>query len=176
MSGPPAARPAAPNPPRVPALPSRTPNDRSSESDKWGNDNNNSNSNNNTSNHSNRSTSSTSNSNSNKVSTNGVTADFMFFDRGTFWVLPLTYFYIPKSARAYLFPKSVKIHYLCSGPLSVDPTCPQPRSPRRLAASSKFPTDRRQPNSGHGQTTASFAAPIACWYMLAGGPQPSVAL
>ena len=28
------------------------------------------------------------------VSTNGVTANFMifFFDRGTFWVLPLTYF------------------------------------------------------------------------------------
>ena len=26
-----------------------------------------------------------------------------FFDRGTFWVLPLAYFYPPKSARAYLF-------------------------------------------------------------------------
>ncbi len=39
----------------------------------------------------------------NGVSTNGVTANFMFFDRGTFWVLPLTYFYLPKSARAYLF-------------------------------------------------------------------------
>ena len=38
------------------------------------------------------------------VSTNGVTANLMFFDRGTFGVLPLTYFYLPKSARAYLFP------------------------------------------------------------------------
>ena len=38
----------------------------------------------------------------NTVSTNGVTANFMFFKRGTFWVLPLTYFYLPKGARAYL--------------------------------------------------------------------------
>ena len=28
------------------------------------------------------------------VSTNGVTANCMFLDRDTFWVLPLTYFYI----------------------------------------------------------------------------------
>ena len=28
----------------------------------------------------------------NGVSTNGVTANYMFFDRGTFWVLPLTFF------------------------------------------------------------------------------------
>ena len=34
----------------------------------------------------------------NGVSTTGVTANFIFFDRGTFWVLPLTYFCIPKSA------------------------------------------------------------------------------
>ena len=39
----------------------------------------------------------------NGVSTNGVTANFMFFDRGTFCVLLLTYFYLPKSARAYFF-------------------------------------------------------------------------
>ena len=60
----------------------------------------------------------------NGVSINGVTADFTFFDRGTFWVLPLIYFYIPKSARACLFPQSVKIDYFCSGPISVDPICP----------------------------------------------------
>ena len=48
------------------------------------------------------------------------------FDRGTFWVLPLTYLYLTKSARAYLFPQSVKIHDFCSGPISVDPICPQP--------------------------------------------------
>ena len=29
----------------------------------------------------------------NGVGANGVTAKFMFFDGGTFWVLPLTYFY-----------------------------------------------------------------------------------
>ena len=51
----------------------------------------------------------------------GVTANFVFFDRGTFWVLLLTYLYIPKSDRAYLFPQSVRIHYFCSGPISVDP-------------------------------------------------------
>ena len=53
---------------------------------------------------------------------------FVVFDRGTFRVLPLTYFYLPKSARAYLFPKSVKQkHYFCSRPINVDPICPQPR-------------------------------------------------
>ena len=62
----------------------------------------------------------------NGVSTNGVTACFISFARGTFWVLPLTYFYLPRSARAYLFPQSVKSHYFCSGPISVDPICPQP--------------------------------------------------
>ena len=36
----------------------------------------------------------------NGVSTNGVTANSVFFDGGTFWVSPLTYFYIPKNARA----------------------------------------------------------------------------
>ena len=47
----------------------------------------------------------------NGVSTNGVTAIFMFF---------------PKSARAYFFPNSVKIHYFCSGPISIGIMCPQP--------------------------------------------------
>ena len=55
------------------------------------------------------------------VSPNGVTANFMFFDSGTFWVLPLTCFHLPKSARANLFPHPVNIHYFCSGPTSVDP-------------------------------------------------------
>ena len=53
----------------------------------------------------------------------------MFFDRGAFWVLPLTFFYLSKSATAYLFPQPVKIPYFCSGPISVDPICPQPRDP-----------------------------------------------
>ena len=62
----------------------------------------------------------------NGVSTNGVTANVMFFVRGTFSVLPLTCFCFSKSARAYLFPQSVKINYLFSSPISVDPICPQP--------------------------------------------------
>ena len=58
----------------------------------------------------------------NGVSTNGVTAfSFRFFDGETFWALPLTYFYLPKSARACLLPQSVKIQYSCSGPVSVAP-------------------------------------------------------
>ena len=67
----------------------------------------------------------------NGVSTNGVTANFMFFDRGTFWVLLLIYFHLPQSARAYLFPQSVKINYFSSGPISVGPICPQPKSARQ---------------------------------------------
>ena len=46
----------------------------------------------------------------NGVDTDGATAKFMFFDRGTCWVLPLAYFYLPQRARAYTFPLSVKIH------------------------------------------------------------------
>ena len=53
------------------------------------------------------------------------------FLTGTFWVLTLTYFYLPKSAMAYLFPQSVEIHYFCSGPISVHPICPQPRAARQ---------------------------------------------
>ena len=52
---------------------------------------------------------------------------FLVFDRGTFWVLPLTDFCTVKSARAYLFLQSVKMNYFCSGPISVDPICPQPK-------------------------------------------------
>ena len=55
------------------------------------------------------------------VSTSGVTANSSYFDRGTFWVLPLTCFYVPKSARVYLFPQSVKINYFCSAPLVLTP-------------------------------------------------------
>ena len=69
----------------------------------------------------------------NGVSTNGVTANFMFFGRGTFWVLPLAYFYLPKSARACLFPQSVKVHYFRSGPISVDPICPQIKARSRTS-------------------------------------------
>ena len=61
----------------------------------------------------------------NRVSTDGVAASFMFFV-GTFWAFPLTYFYLHKSARAYLFPRSFKTHNFCSDPISVDPIRPQP--------------------------------------------------
>ena len=43
---------------------------------------------------------------------------------GLFGVLPSPYFYLPKSARACVFPQSVKIHFFCSGPIRVDTICP----------------------------------------------------
>ena len=63
----------------------------------------------------------------------------------TFWVLPLTYLYLPKSARAYLFPQSVKIHYFCSGPIRVDPICPQPRGEKAHASLGRVARRRRRP-------------------------------
>ena len=61
----------------------------------------------------------------------------VFVDGGTFWALPLTCLYLPKSARAYLFPPSVKTHYLCSGPISADPACPQPKAADEDVAESR---------------------------------------
>ena len=48
------------------------------------------------------------------------------------------------SSRAYLFPQSVKMHYFCSGPISVDPICPQPNLLVR-GISGKSPMDLRIP-------------------------------
>ena len=45
----------------------------------------------------------------------------MFFDTGTFWVFPLTYFYIPKSARAYLFPNLSKFITFAAAPSVLTP-------------------------------------------------------
>ena len=55
------------------------------------------------------------------VSTNGVTANFMFFDRWTFGGLQLTYFYLPKSARMYLLPNLSKIIICAADPLVLTP-------------------------------------------------------
>ena len=54
----------------------------------------------------------------------GSLQHFMFFDRGTFWVLLLTYFYLPKSARAYIFPQPVKIITFAAAPLVLTPFVP----------------------------------------------------
>ena len=78
-----------------------------------------------------------------RVSTNGVSANYILFDRD-FWVLPLAYFYLSQSARAYLFPQSVKNHYFGSGPVGVDPICPQPR---RTADRSGSPPRASSPSS-----------------------------
>ena len=73
----------------------------------------------------------------NGVSSNGVTANFIFFDRGTFGVLPLTYFYLPQSARVYLFQQSVKNRYFCAAAALV--LTPLVRSQRRLHAPLRLP-------------------------------------
>ena len=67
----------------------------------------------------------------NGVSTNGVTANFMFFDRRPFWV-PICQ-NLSTSVNFVLFPQSVKIHYFCSGPIIVDPIRPQPKDTRFVA-------------------------------------------
>ena len=51
----------------------------------------------------------------------GVTANFMFHERGTFWVLLLTYFYLPKSAREYLFPDLSNFITFAAAPLVLTP-------------------------------------------------------
>ena len=53
-----------------------------------------------------------------RVSTNGVSANYILFDRD-FWVLPLAYFYLSQSARAYLFPQS--FNTFAAGPLVLTP-------------------------------------------------------
>ena len=94
------------------------------------------------------------------VSANGVTAYLIFVDRWTFWVLPFTYFNLPKSARASLFPQSVKTHYLCSGPISVDPICPQPQKVTRGSSESS-----RSGSSPEDRVGAEVAFGISAYKM-----------
>ena len=53
--------------------------------------------------------------------------NFYAFWQRDLWVLPLTKIYLPSSARAYIFPQSIKMCYFWAAPVSVDPICPQPR-------------------------------------------------
>ena len=55
-----------------------------------------------------------------------------WFLTGTFWSLPLTYFCLPKSARAYRFPNPSKLITFAAAPFSVDPISPQPNGARSL--------------------------------------------
>ena len=87
------------------------------------------------------------------------------FDRGTFGVLPLTYFYFPKSAMAYLFLQSVKMHYFCSGPIGVDPICPQPTSSSSSCGCCGCPTPRRPccpSTAALPRASKSTASRLAC--------------
>ena len=49
------------------------------------------------------------------------------FDRGTFGVLPLTYFLSSQKCQGVPFSPICQIHNFCGGPISVDPICPQPK-------------------------------------------------
>ena len=67
----------------------------------------------------------------NRVSTKGLTTNFMFLDRGTFWVsicrnlsISVNIYRNLTSLRTF-FP-NLKIHYFCNDTISVDPICPQP--------------------------------------------------
>ena len=60
----------------------------------------------------------------NGVSTNGVTANSTCFDRETFWVLPLTYFYMfifPKVPGHTFFPNLSKIITFAAAQLVLTP-------------------------------------------------------
>ena len=69
----------------------------------------------------------------NGVSTNGVTANLMLFDRGTFWVIPLTYFDLYKKCQGVPFSPVCQNSLPLQRPISVDIICPQPRLARRRA-------------------------------------------
>ena len=49
----------------------------------------------------------------NGVGANGVTASFMIFDRGTFWVLALTYFIPPQKCQVCLPSSYVYVYSTC---------------------------------------------------------------
>ena len=84
----------------------------------------------------------------NGVSTNGVTATFMLLDRGTFWVLPLTFFYLPKSARVCRFTQSVKFMTSAAAPLVLTPFVRNQGS--RTAASRSTAPPSSWPSCGTG--------------------------
>ena len=62
----------------------------------------------------------------NEVSTNCVTANVMLFDRGTFWT-PVNLFVFIQKCQGVPFSPICQNHYFCSGPISVDLICLQPR-------------------------------------------------
>ena len=76
------------------------------------------------------------------VSSNGVTANVVFFfDRGTFWVLPVNLLLSPQKSQGIPFSPTCR-NYFCSGPISVDPICLQPN-----IAILKIPESRFRDNS-----------------------------
>ena len=82
------------------------------------------------------------------VSTGWVTANFVFFDRGTFWVLPLTYFYLPQSARANFFTDLSKFMTFAAAPLVSTP----------FVRNQAFPPPRRAPPRGISTSPTAAAA------------------
>ena len=50
----------------------------------------------------------------------------MFVWQRDFLGNPVNLLLSPQKCQGVPFPQSVKIHYFCSGPIGVDPICPQP--------------------------------------------------
>ena len=86
----------------------------------------------------------------NNNNNNGVIANFVFLTEGLFGVLPLTYLYFPRSARAYLFPNPSKLVTFAAAPLVSTPsvrnqTIPfghENSTPQKLGNPSKFITSK----------------------------------
>ena len=80
-------------------------------------------------------------------------------DRGTFSLLPLICFYLPKSDRAYLFQQSVKVRYFCSGPIRVDPISPRPSTAPERSDVQEFcrmpSCDGKRPNTANASKMQS---------------------
>ena len=90
------------------------------------------------------------------VSTDGVTANFVFFDRGTFWVPICQNLSKSDKFAAYLFPQSVRMHYFCSDHISVDPTCPQRKvEPENLTVLNCFLTLKDRGKISHQKSQKS---------------------
>ena len=85
----------------------------------------------------------------NGVSTNGITAFFMLFD-GLFGYQSVKIGQRMSKAinLTYFFTQSIKMHYFCSDPISVDPICPQPKGHLDGAAGSQAPERRHVAHHG----------------------------
>ena len=96
------------------------------------------------------------------IGTNEVTANSVFFDRGTFRVLPLTCFYLPQSAYAYstFLPNLSTFITFSVDPINVDPICPQLR-PALLHEAARLAARPRRRGRRSGGATCLTLHPVS---------------